>query len=82
VKSPLIQASSRCATTTGFFPFIDNPFLHLAADRRSHGEPSDPLPEPRRRALPLVDDDGRDPSDHDLIVRPTSPRTDSGAVSR
>jgi hypothetical protein len=73
----LIQASSSCATATGFFPFTDNLEWNTVAARRTHGSPSDPLGSPRQKPSLTGEDDALAPSDPVLIQRPSLFHTDS-----
>ena len=77
-KPPEIDATSSDATGTRRTAVLDNVPAHIADHRRSSGELSDPLPVPPVRPHLAVDDDGCEPLDHDLIVRPSLVHTDSG----
>jgi hypothetical protein len=71
MKPPKIDATSSDATGTRRTAVLDNVAAHIADHRRSSGERFDPL-----LTLPVsppltVDDDGCEPLDHDLIVRPS-----------
>jgi hypothetical protein len=69
-KEEKIGATSSDATGTRRAAVLDNVAAHITDHRWSSGEHSDPLPAPPVRPLLAIDDDEREPLDHDLIVRP------------
>jgi hypothetical protein len=78
---PPIGAFPGDATATRRTAVIDNVAAHLAVDRRSSDNRSDPLPPPRQSIPLIVDDDDAQPPDHPLILRLTIKGTDSVEVS-
>ena len=81
-RSPSIGAAPGSNTGTRRFAIVDNDPAHLVDPRRSSGERSDPLPSPRQYPSLAGDDDGREPSDPSLIVRPGIAHTVSGFITR
>ncbi|KAK1651508.1 hypothetical protein QYE76_069313 [Lolium multiflorum] len=75
---PPIGALPGDATATRRIAVFDNVAAHLAVDRRSSDDRSDPLPPPCQRRPRVDDDDDPPPHDLPLILRSAPSRTDSG----